>query len=342
MSSKNLGVLVILNAAINKIKEQFILPFEVSHCEIFVTVSIGVTQGDPTYKKAEEFLQNVGIAMYRAKKKNRETYQIFNHIMRQEIIDYLTLESRLQQAIKRQEFVNYYQPIINLENQSIAGFEALVRWHNPQYGMISPTEFIPAMENSGLIVPVGILIFHMACLQLNRWHQLGWENITMSVNFSARQFASATLLEDIDLVLSETQVNPNFIKLEITESAIMDDAEHAIHITEKARERGLQISVDDFGTGYSSLGYLHRFAIDNLKIDRSFVIALEKNQRKNLVINSIISLAQELGLAVVAEGIESQYQLQYLQDLGCEYGQGFFFAKPLTVPEIEKKWLLPQ
>jgi diguanylate cyclase (GGDEF)-like protein len=331
-----------LSAQIDKIKEQFILPFEVSHCEIFVTVSIGVTQGDPTYKKAEEFLQNVGIAMYRAKKKNRETYQVFNHIMRQEIIDYLTLESRLQQAIKRQEFVNYYQPIINLENQSIAGFEALVRWHNPQYGMISPTEFIPAMENSGLIVPVGILIFHMACLQLNRWHQLGWENITMSVNFSARQFASATLLEDIDLVLSETQVNPNFIKLEITESAIMDDAEHAIHITEKARERGLQISVDDFGTGYSSLGYLHRFAIDNLKIDRSFVIALEKNQRKNLVINSIISLAQELGLAVVAEGIESQYQLQYLQDLGCEYGQGFFFAKPLTVPEIEKKWLLPQ
>ncbi|MBJ7901074.1 MAG: EAL domain-containing protein [Cyanobacteria bacterium RI_101] len=256
-------------------------------------------------------------------------------------IDYLTLENQLKQALKRQEFINYYQPIIDLNSQTLAGFESLVRWRHPQLGMVSPGLFIPALESSGLIMPVGILIFQMACLQLNQWHNLGWNNLTMSVNFSARQFASATLLADIDWVLTETRVNPTLIKLEITESAVIENPEQAVELTEKVRDRGLQISLDDFGTGYSSLGYLHRFAIDNLKIDQSFVKNIEVNQRKNSVINSIVSLAQQLGLSVTAEGIENQRQLQYLKQLDCEYGQGYFFAKPLSADDIEKRWLTP-
>jgi diguanylate cyclase len=195
------------------------------------------------------------------------------------------------------------------------------------------------METTGLIVPVGMLVFKQACQQLYVWQQQGWTDLTMSVNLSVRQFSCATLLADIDRILAETQVNPANIKLEITESAIMDNAETAIAITKELRSRHIQISIDDFGTGYSSLGYLHRFPVDNLKIDRSFVDQIQSENRNYHVVDTIIALSDQLGLAVIAEGIETQEQLEWLQKIGCKYGQGYLFNKPLPASEAERLYL---
>jgi EAL domain-containing protein (putative c-di-GMP-specific phosphodiesterase class I) len=251
----------------------------------------------------------------------------------------LNLENDLQRALENQEFVLYYQPIVHLQTQKCAGFEALVRWQHPKRGMIAPIEFIPCLETTGLIVNVGLFVLKQACEQLQAWQQKGWTNLSMSVNLSVRQFRSPTLLADIDRILAETQIQPSCLKLEITESAIMENAEMAIHLTEKLRSRQIQISIDDFGTGYSSLSYLHRFPVDNLKIDRSFVKEIQDHNRNYHVVNTILALSQQLNLSVIAEGIETPQQQQWLQTLGCEFGQGYLFSKPLPAAEIEKQYL---
>ncbi|MEG5042404.1 EAL domain-containing protein [Microcoleus sp. B3-C5] len=255
------------------------------------------------------------------------------------MLNRLTLENDLQRALEHQEFVTYYQPIVNLQTQNVVGFEALVRWQHPDRDMVLPGEFIPCMEETGLIVPVGMLVLKQACQQLRAWHQRGWTQLTMSVNLSVRQFTCPTLLADIDRVLAETAVNPAHLKLEITESAIVDNAQKAIALTEQLRSRQIQISIDDFGTGYSSLGQLHCFPVNNLKIDRSFVNQIQAGNRNYQVVNTIITLSNQLELAVIAEGLETTQQLQCLQQLGCEFGQGYLFSKPLTGAEIERIYL---
>jgi diguanylate cyclase (GGDEF)-like protein len=270
---------------IQKILQSFNNPFMVSGCEIFISACIGIAVGHSLDQQPEELLQDADTAMYKAKLKGKGSYQIFDRQMYVATLNRLTLENDLQRAIKQQEFVTYYQPIINLKTEKISGFEALVRWQHPDRGLVSPAEFIPCMEETGLIVPVGIMILKQACQQLKIWHDQGWTELTMSVNLSVRQFACPTLLEDIDQVLSETAINPNTLKLEITESAIMDNAQTAIAILEQLRSRHIQISIDDFGTGYSSLGYLHRFPVDNLKIDRSFVSQIQLDKRKYQVVD---------------------------------------------------------
>jgi EAL domain-containing protein (putative c-di-GMP-specific phosphodiesterase class I) len=214
-----------------------------------------------------------------------------------------------------------------------------LRWQHPERGMVSPGEFIPCMETTGLIVPVGMLVLKQACQQLRTWQQQGWTEITMSVNLSVRQFACPTLLADIDRVLSESAINPGYLKLEITESAIMDNAEMAIALTKELRSRQIQISIDDFGTGYCSLGYLHHFPVDTLKIDRCFVNQIQGGNRNYQVVNTIIALSNQLELAVIAEGIETTQQLEWLQQLGCQFGQGYLFSKPLPAAEIESIYL---
>jgi EAL domain-containing protein (putative c-di-GMP-specific phosphodiesterase class I) len=276
--------------------------------------------------------------MYKAKIKGKGSYQIFDRQMYLATLNRLTLENDLQRALKQEEFITYYQPIINLATEKISGFEALVRWRHPERGLISPLEFIPCMEETGLIVPVGIMILKQSCLQLKAWHDLGWTELTMSVNLSVRQFACPNLVEDIDQVLLETAIDPNYLKMEITESAIMDNAQTAITVLEQLRSRHIQISIDDFGTGYSSLGYLHRFPVDNLKIDRSFVSQIQSDQRKYQVVDMIVSLSKQLQLSIIAEGIETTEQLQWLQNVGCEYGQGYLFSKPLPAADIATKF----
>jgi diguanylate cyclase (GGDEF)-like protein len=324
---------------LQKILQSFTKPFVVANCEIFITVCMGIALGVNSDRKADELLQDADTAMYQAKLRGKDSHQIFDRQMHLTMFNRLILENDLQRALEQQEFILYYQPIIELQNQKLVGFEALVRWRNAERGMVSPAEFIPSMETTGLIVPVGMLIFKQACEQLYIWQQQGWTELTMSVNLSVRQFSCATLLADIDRILAETKVNPTNIKLEITESAIMDSAETAIAITKELRSRHIQISIDDFGTGYSSLGYLHRFPVDNLKIDRSFVSQIQTENRNYHVVDTIIALSNQLGLAVIAEGIETKAQLEWLQNVGCKYGQGYLFNKPLPALEVERIYL---
>ena len=323
---------------IQKILQSFINPFIVSGCEIFISACIGIAVGHSLDQQPEELLQDADTAMYKAKIKGKGSYQIFDRQMYLATLNRLTLENDLQRALKQQEFITYYQPIINLATEKISGFEALVRWRHPERGLISPLEFIPCMEETGLIVPVGIMILKQACLQLKAWHDLGWTELTMSVNLSVRQFACPNLVEDIDQVLLETAIDPNYLKMEITESAIMDNAQTAITVLEQLRSRHIQISIDDFGTGYSSLGYLHRFPVDNLKIDRSFVSQIQSDKRKYQVVDTIVSLSKQLQLSIIAEGIETTEQLQWLQNVGCEYGQGYLFSKPLPAVDVAAKF----
>ncbi len=330
---------VVLESFLENILKSFTQPFFVANCEIFVTVCIGVSLAKNIEQKPEELLQDADTAMYQAKLRGKNNYQIFDRQMHLAMFNRLILENDLQRALEQQEFILYYQPIINLQTQKLAGFEALIRWQNSKRGMVSPSEFIPCMEMTGLIVPVGMLVFKQACQQLRAWQQQGWTEITMSVNLSVRQFSSATLLADIDQILLETAANPANLKLEITESAIMENAEAAIAITKELRSRQIQISIDDFGTGYSSLGYLHRFPVDNLKIDQSFVSQIQSENRNYHVVDTIITLSNQLGLAVIAEGIETKQQLEWLQKTGCQYGQGYLFNKPLPASEVERIYL---
>jgi len=328
-----------LEPFIQAILQSFNAPFSVANCEIYMSVCIGVALGNDLADQPEAFLQDADTAMYQAKLRGKGSYQLFDRQMHFAMLSRLTLENDLQRALEQQEFVLHFQPIMHLQTQQVAGFEALVRWLHPERGMVSPGEFIPSMETTGLIVPVGMMVLKMACQQLHLWHQRGWADLTMSVNLSVRQFACPTLLADIDRILAETGVNSGRLKLEITESAIMDNADLAIALTQELRSRQIEISIDDFGTGYSSLGYLHCFPVDILKIDRSFVNQIQADHGDYPVINTIIALSQQLGLSVVAEGVETQQQLEWLQKLGCEFGQGYFFSKPLAAADIERLYL---
>ncbi|MBE9108108.1 EAL domain-containing protein [Nodosilinea sp. LEGE 07298] len=324
---------------IQTVLDSFKTPFSVSGVNIFITACLGVVLGHSDYSSPEQLLQDAGIALYRAKQQGVGSYQFFDPQMHQTMVDRLALENDLKRALDRQEFVVYYQPIVHLKTLKIAGLEALVRWQHPTRGLVAPGEFIPLMETTGLVVPVGLLVLKLACQQLHRWQQQGWTDLTMSVNLSVRQFACPTLLDDIDQILAATGIDPARLKLEITESAIMDNAETAIVLVEALRSRQIQISIDDFGTGYSSLGYLHQFSVNDLKIDRSFTSQIQVLTSKYKVVDTIITLGKQLGLTVTAEGIETQPQLERLQQLDCEMGQGYLFSKPLPAADIEARFL---
>ena len=294
------------------VRESFDRSFSIAECDLFITACMGVSLScnvldkSPQSKAHERLLQDADTAMYQAKRRGKGSYQLFDAAMHVETVRRLTLENDLQRALKNEEFVVHYQPIIDIQTQHISGFEALVRWQHPTRGMVSPAEFIPIMEMSGLIVPLGFWVLEQSCRQLQSWQRQGHRELTMSVNLSVRQFTCPSLLAEVDRILAKTNVNPTDLKLEITESAIMEDAERAILLTQALRSRGICISMDDFGTGYSSLGYLHRFPLDALKI----------------------------------EGIETSAQLEWLQESGCKYAQGYFFARPMCAAEIERKDLL--
>lgn len=328
-----------LQPLLEAILRSFDAAFMVANCKIFITACMGVVLGSRTYQRPEELLQDADTAMYKAKLHGKGCSQIFDPQMNVAMLNRLTLENDLETALQNQEFVLHYQPIIHLKTKTLSGLEALVRWQHPVRGMVSPAEFIPCMENTGIIVPLGLTVLKQACRQLLTWQQRGWTDLTMSVNLSVRQFSSPTLLKDIDQVLAEIPINPSHLKLEITESAIMENIETAIALTEQLRSRQIQISIDDFGTGYSSLSYLQQFPVNNLKIDRSFVSKIQSDNSNYQIVDMIITLSNKLKFSVIAEGIETTEQLQFLQQLACEFGQGYLFSKPLTATEIEKIYL---
>jgi diguanylate cyclase (GGDEF)-like protein len=315
--------------------EDFNQPYELTNSyTLYVTACVGIAIAQGQNDSPQELLRQANTAMYRAKGQGKARCQFFEGAMHQMARQRMQLEYDMLQAIERHEFLVYYQPIIDLGHNHIAGFEALVRWEHPERGMVSPGEFIPCAEETGLIVPIGMLVLEAACRQLKIWQAIAPE-LAISVNLSVRQFTHPTLLEDICQVLDDTQVNPHQLKLEITESAIVETPQVAIALTQALRDRCISLSIDDFGTGYSSLSYLNQFPVDTLKIDQSFVRSMNIGGRNAEIVRAIIQLGQALGMSIVAEGIETEPQLDHLREWGCEYGQGYFFGRPLSAAETE-------
>ena len=308
------------------------LPFQLENYTVFTSASIGVVQGSTKYQQAADLLRDVDIAMYSAKEKGKARYAIFDSVMYEQRLELLHLENDLRLAFERQEFCLYYQPIISLVTGKLASFEALVRWRHPQRGLISPAKFIPVAEDTGLIVLLGEWILREACRQMRAW-QTQFPTLAplkMSVNLAVQQIKEPKLLNQIDRILAETGLDGSYLKLEITESMLMEDVEETINMLLQIRARKIQVSIDDFGQGYSSLSYLHRFPIDTLKIDRSFVSCMNSDRENFEIVRTISTLAHTLGMDVIAEGVETPEQFARLRTLGCEFGQGYFFSKPLN------------
>jgi len=327
--------------ATERIFKTLALPLIIEEREIHVSTSIGIVFGTKDYIRASDMLRDADIAMYRAKNKGKARYEIFDREMHAIAINRLHLENDLRRAIEKKQFLVYYQPIIDISNNRLIGFEALVRWQHPTRGFISPVEFIPLAEETGLIVTIDSWMLSTACQQLATWNKRFPSRLPlkMSVNLSAQDFRKINLIEEIDHILMETGLDSNALSLEITESMLIENINKTIDLLTEIKSRNIQISIDDFGTGYSSLNYLHRFPVDSLKIDYSFVSQMQEKNRNYQVVSSIIDLGHHLGLAIVAEGIETVQQMQWLRELGCEFGQGYLFAKPLSAQEIEIKFL---
>ncbi|MCS6813854.1 MAG: EAL domain-containing protein [Cyanobacteria bacterium] len=302
--------------------------FTIAGREIFLDASVGIVIGSHEYKQPEHLLRDADTAMYRAKNRGRGNYQVFDAEMHALATARLQIETDLRRAIERNELVTCYQPIVSLGSGHITGFEATVRWNHPKLGPISPTDFIPIAEDTGLIVPIGLWILQEACQQLRRLKEYN-DRIVMSVNISVRQFCQLDLVDQVAHVLKTSGVEGRNLKLEVTESVILENTDYAANILQRLKELDVQLSIDDFGTGYSSLRYLHRFPFDNIKIDRSFVSRITSTGENLEIVRAIITLAHSLGMDVVAEGIETPAQATYLRNLGCEQGQGYFFSKPM-------------
>jgi EAL domain-containing protein (putative c-di-GMP-specific phosphodiesterase class I) len=287
--------------------------------------------GSDIYKQPEHILRDADTAMYRAKANGKACYQMFEQTMHSRALHNFQLESDLRHALERHELIAYYQPIIRLDNNQIDSFEALVRWNHPEKGLVDPSKFIPIAEETGLVMAIDLFVLQQACQQLRSWRDEGLADasLTMNVNLSVKHFMSFDLLKQIDHVLRETGITGSSLRLEITESDIMENAEFAGKIISQLRDRHIQLSIDDFGTGYSSLSYLHRLPIDHLKIDRSFVMRIGKNGKNTEIIRAIIALAKSLDMFTIAEGVETQDQLDQIRELKCEFCQGYLFSKPV-------------
>ncbi|MBE9223530.1 EAL domain-containing protein [Cyanobacterium stanieri LEGE 03274] len=294
------------------------------------SVSIGITLSSIGYKNAEEMIRDADLTMHQAKTMGKNCYQLFKPIMHTELVEKLQLESYLRQALENDELELFYQPIIDLKIGKIAGFEALIRWFNPTLGFISPVKFIPLAEENGLIISLGDWIFRTAARQGKIWEdKYPHLNLSIAINVSSKQLLEDDFLLKIDHFLMETGVNPNRLKLEITESVLMDNFHTAKYILDNIQHRNLKISLDDFGTGYSSLSYLHTLPFNILKIDRAFIESINGKTPRNAIVEAIVSLAHNLSLDVIAEGIELPIQEQILRDMGCDYGQGYYYSKPM-------------
>ncbi len=314
-------------------------PFHIGTYELSVTSSIGIVTGNNSaIKAAEDILRDADTAMYRAKAIGGNGYVVFEDKMHEKALARLEMEVALKKGIDRNEFMVYYQPIVDLRNPKIAGFEALVRWQHPEQGLLPPGVFIPLAEETGLIVPLGKKVLRTACRQARLWQQEinGYEELMISVNLAVPQLTAGDLMEDIDSILLESGLPAHTLKLEVTESGLMGNVEASLAVLTKIKQRFISLGIDDFGTGYSSLSYLHQFPFDTLKVDRSFVIEMEKDAKNMAIIKTIIALAHGLQKKVITEGIETKEQLEQIRQLGCEYGQGNFFAKPLPAHEAEE------
>jgi diguanylate cyclase (GGDEF)-like protein/PAS domain S-box-containing protein len=313
-------------------------PFLVNSKEVFAPASFGVVLNTKDYDLPVDIIRDADAAMYHAKEKGRAQYKVFDKKLHEKALHLLQRETDLRKAIHRKEFVTHYQPIVSLKTRSVVGFEALIRWNHPQLGLIYPDSFISIAEETGLIIPITRLVLQEACSDLKSWQEQiqDLQKLTMNVNISSKHFLLPSLLDDIKEILDGTDLPPDHLKLEITETALMEDVEETVRHVNRMRDYGLQIVIDDFGTGYSSLSYLQRLPIDTLKVDRSFVSHIQNTPDGNRnIVEAIISLAHRLDMIVVAEGVESLEQLTILLSMECQFGQGYLFSKPIAKEGVD-------
>lgn len=324
------------NHIAERIQNEFSVPFMLEHHEVFTTISIGIALGATGYDAPEDMLRDADTAMYRAKLLGKARHEIFDKEMHSRALALLKLETDLRKAVERQEFRLYFQPIVSLESGNIVGFEALLRWKHPEHGILYPAEFIPMAEETGLIVPIGRRVLQEACIQMSEWRKHPKAaDLSMSVNLSGKQFMQKDLIQQITQILEQTTLPPSCLRLEITESVLMQNPDAAARIMHQLRELNVQIHIDDFGTGYSSFSYLHHFPFDTLKIDQSFVGRMMTSGESREIVRTMMVLAQNLGKKVIAEGVENEQQVSILRQLGCDQAQGFLFSHPVESTKAE-------
>jgi diguanylate cyclase (GGDEF)-like protein len=324
----------------DRIQKKLKKPFELKGYEVFVSASIGIAFSATGYSREEDILRDADSAMYRAKALGRSRYEIFDTVMHSNAMKLMKLEADLRRAVKNKEFVVHYQPIVSLKNKKITGAEALIRWEHPEQGMIPPMEFIPLAEETGLITPIGEWVLREACMQINEWNNAGHKLLRMKVNFSVRQFHNQDVLKLIKKIAIETGVLYRLIDIEITESIATDNK--CIVILHELRKLGMQISIDDFGTGYSSLGSLNRLPVNTIKIDKSFVKDIPDDSGAEGIVKTIIAMAHNLGMKVLAEGVETEEQRAFLEAHNCDEIQGYLFSPPVTAEDFNQLLIVKQ
>lgn len=325
---------------IRKIQKVFTYPFVLSMREFFVTTSIGVAFAPKDGKTTQMLVKNVDAAMYSAKAMGKNTYCYYDENINESLMAKIELQSELRNALHNEEFAVFYQAQIDLKCDKIVGFEALVRWIHKEKGFIAPGGFVQVAEETGLIVPIGRWVLFEACKQLKRWEEEGYNDISIAVNLSARQFKDADIVAMVNEAIEETKIDPGKLDLEITESIAIENIEYTIEIIQKLKEIGVKFSLDDFGTGYSSMNYLKHLPVNNLKIDKSFLDRVIEDTSDQQIVSTIITLAQTLDLVVIAEGVESSEQAVFLKKANCNQAQGYLYSKP--IPEVEAGKLLKE
>ncbi len=321
-----------------RIAEKLTAPFTLEGHELFVTTSVGIAMSGSGQERPDDLLRNADMALYEAKYKGKNRYAVFDPRMNSRTWERLELETDLRRALDSNEFSLAYQPVLELETGIVSEVEALLRWDHPKRGVLQPAQFLPLAEETGLLIPIGMWVLHQACQQAQEWRKRNTEGpgFAVSVNLSARQFRHPMLVEHIAQILKETQLESRLLKLEVAEYVMMEHVDSTVGVLRELKALGVQIAVDDFGTGFSALGSLKRFPLDTLKIDRSFVHGLGRNAEDSAIVRAVVAFASALGVDVIAEGIETTAQLRELRDLGCRYGQGFYYVKPLAADAIDE------
>jgi diguanylate cyclase (GGDEF)-like protein len=319
---------------VRKILQALARPVMIKDCELYATSSVGISLFPDDSEDVDILLRCANAALYRAKDAGKNNYQYYTADMNNRAFEFLLLESGLRKALDNKEFVVFYQPLIDLKTREVIAMEALIRWKHPGKGMIAPGDFIPLAEETGLIEPIGEWVLRTACTQNKKWQDAGYPPVKVAVNMSARQFSRKNITGLISDILQETGLSPEYLVIEITESVIMQDVQATISKLTQLHKMGISLSIDDFGTGYSSLSYLKLFPIDSLKIARAFVFNITSDSTDAAIAASVILLAHSMNLKVVAEGVETEEQLEVLRGQGCDYVQGFLFSRPLAAEEI--------
>jgi diguanylate cyclase (GGDEF)-like protein/PAS domain S-box-containing protein len=333
--AENAGVIA------ERVLQAIAAPFAMKDVEVFTTASIGIALSSPDYLQPGDILRDADITMYRAKALGKARFELFDPAMRQQAVSLLHMETALRRAIENQEFRIHYQPIVSLKTSAITSMEALIRWQHPHRGLVPPSDFIPLAEETGLIVPIGEWVLRHVCYQMKTWQNEGLPPFRVAVNISAVQLRQEDFIDTVRRILDETDLKPDCLDLEITETVLLDHSKSTVNALLGLKSLGIHICLDDFGTGYSSLSYLQAFPIDVLKIDRSFVTKLGSDGEQRKIIETILMLGKNLGIEVIAEGIETDAQLEQLKSINCVHGQGYLFSKPVDGNTVRQMVLLP-